>query len=81
MSNSTPMPMCPMAGACKAMMEKPASGRLLLIAGLVFIILGVMVLVEPRILLWLVALTLIGMGVAALMLARFMRRIGVQMTG
>ena len=73
MAESTPMPMCPMAGMCKGMMEKPGSGLMLLIPGIVFIILGVVILIEPRILLWLVALALVVMGVAMLMLARFMR--------
>ena len=55
---------------------------MLLIPGLVLIILGVVILFEPRILLWLVALALVFMGVAMLMLARFMRRTGAQsMTG
>ena len=74
MAQSTPTPMCPMAGMCKGMMEKPGPGLMFLIPGLVFIILGVVLLVEPRILLWLVALALIVMGVAMLMLSRFMRR-------
>ena len=78
MTESTPMPMCPMAGMCKGMMEKPGAGLMLLIPGIVFIILGVVILLEPRILLWLVALALVVMGVAMLMLARFMRRIGAQ---
>jgi len=78
MAESTPMPMCPMAGMCKGMVEKPESGLMLLIPGIVFIILGVVILIEPRILLWLVALALVVMGVAMLMLARFMRAIGAR---
>ena len=82
MTDSTPMPMCPMAGMCKGMMEKPRSRLMLLIPGVVLIILGVVTLIEPRILLWLVALALVCMGVAMLILAQFMRRIGAQsMTG
>lgn len=68
------MPMCPMAGMCKGMMQKPGSSLMLLMPGVVFIILGVVILIEPRVLLWLVALALIVMGVAILMFARFMRR-------
>ena len=78
MAESTPMPMCPMAGMCKGMVEKPGSGLMLLIPGVVFIILGVVIVIEPRILLWLVALALVVMGVAVLMLARFMRAIAAR---
>ena len=82
MADSTPMPMCPMAGMCKGMIERPGSRLMLLIPGMVLIILGVVILFEPRILLWLVALVLIFIGLAMLMLARFVRRIGAQgMTG
>jgi uncharacterized membrane protein HdeD (DUF308 family) len=75
MEQMNPMPMCPMAETCKGMMEKPRSGFMLLMPGLVLIILGVAVLIEPKILAWLVAISLIFMGIAMLMLARFMRNI------
>jgi len=76
MIEATPMPMCPMAETCKGMMEKPRSGFILLVPGLVLIILGVAVIIEPQILAWLVAIALIFMGIAMLMIARFMRHIG-----
>ena len=75
MEQMNPMPMCPMAETCKGMMEKPRSGFMLLMPGIVLIILGVAVLIEPKILAWLVAISLIFMGIAMLMLARFMRNI------
>ncbi|MDH3512818.1 MAG: hypothetical protein OER85_18410 [Gammaproteobacteria bacterium] len=75
MEQMNPMPMCPMAETCKGMMEKPRSGFMLLMPGLVLIILGVAVLIEPQILAWLVAISLIFMGIAMLMLAKFMRNI------
>ena len=53
-----PMPMCPMAETCKGMMEKPTSGLMLSVPGIVLIALGIVVIVEPRILVWLVALAL-----------------------
>jgi len=81
MAESVPMPMCPMAETCKGMMEKPFSGLALLIPGIVLIILGVSVLIEPRILLWLVAVALIVMGIAMMMLTRFMRKVGTRFQG
>ncbi len=76
MADPTPMPMCPMAETCKAMMKKPLSGFSMIVPGIVLIVLGVVVIIEPRILAWLVAIALIVMGLVILMLARFMRKIG-----
>jgi len=76
MADMTPMEMCPMAETCKGMMEKSMSGLMFIVPGIVFIILGVAVLIEPRILAWLVATALIVMGVAMLTLTQFMRKIG-----
>ncbi len=81
MAESVPMPMCPMAETCKGMMERPFSGLALIIPGIVLIILGVSVLIEPRILLWLVAVALIVMGIAMVMLSRFMRKVGARFQG
>jgi uncharacterized membrane protein len=81
MADVAPMPMCPMARTCKGMMEKPLSGFALIVPGIVLIILGIAVLIEPRILLWLVAITLIVMGVAMLMLSKFMRNVGERFQG
>lgn len=71
MTESMQTPMCPMAKTCKGLMEKPFSGFMMVFPGIFLIILGVMVLVEPRILVWLVAAVLIMMGIATLMFARF----------
>ena len=76
MVEATPMSMCPMAETCKGMMARPRSGLMLLVPGLVLIILGVAVIIEPQILVWLVAIALIVMGAAMLMIARFVRNSG-----
>jgi len=76
MVDVTPMTMCPMAETCKGMMEKPGFGFMFIVPGIVFVILGIAVLIEPQILAWLVAIALIFMGIAMLMMAGFMRRIG-----
>lgn len=76
MADTTPMTMCPMAETCKGMMEKPRFGFMFTLPGIVFILLGIAVLVEPKILTWLVAIALIFMGIAMLMMAGFMRKIG-----
>lgn len=75
MAKPTSMPMCPMAETCKGMMEKPLSGFVLIVPALVLIALGVVVVVEPRILVWLVAIALVVMGIAMLVLAKLMRKV------
>ena len=78
MVDTTAMPMCPMAKTCKGMMEKPHSGFMFMLPGILFIILGVTIIMQPQILVWLVAIALIVMGIAMLMMANFMRKIGQQ---
>ena len=70
-----PMPMCPMAETCKGMMEKPHSSLVLIVPGIALIILGMVIVIEPQILVWLVAIALVVMGVAMLILANFMRKV------
>lgn len=76
MVETTPMSMCPMAEACKGMMEKPGSGLWMLIPGILLIALGVLIIFYPQILAWLIAIALIVMGVATLVMTNFMRGIG-----
>ena len=59
MTEKTPMPTCPMAGTCKGMMEKPGSSFWMIIPGLIFVVLGVIIILYPQILAWLVATALI----------------------
>lgn len=73
MTESTSAPLCPMAAMCKGMTDKPKSGLVLLIPALIFVVFGVAILIAPQILAWLVGIALIVMGVAILLLGRFMR--------
>lgn len=81
MTESTAMPMCPMAKTCRGMMEKPGSGFWMIIPGLVFIALGVAIILYPQILVWLVAIVLIVMGLAMLLMVNFVRSIGKRVRG
>ncbi len=78
MAQAKPMPMCPMAETCKGMMEKPLSGLMMIIPGLAFIALGVLIVIWPSILTWLVAAACVLAGAAMLMMAKFMRGIGAR---
>ena len=75
-----PMVMCPVGKMCEGMMKKPPSGYLAMIAGILLIIVGALIFIEPRILVWLAGAALVLIGVMLLMMARFIRRIGASST-
>ena len=81
MAQAAPMPMCPMAETCKGMMEKPLFGLMMLVPGTAFIALGILIIVWPSVLAWLVAATFILMGGAMLVMASLMCRIGSRFKG
>jgi hypothetical protein len=74
-SGANPMPMCPMAKMCERMMDKPHSGSLLMLPGALLIALGVLIFIEPRIVVWLVGSVAILMGAMFFMVARFIGRV------
>jgi uncharacterized membrane protein len=67
-----------MASMCKGMAEKPHSRLVLILPGLVLILVGVLILVEPKILVWLMAAVTIILGILFLMIANFIHRMGRQ---
>ena len=79
MAQAAPMPLCPMAEACRGMMEKPLSGLLMVSPGIAFIALGVLILAWPSVLPWLVAAACILAGGGMLLMANFMRGVGTRM--
>ena len=62
MAEPNAMPNCPMASMCKGMAEKPPPLAFMAIPGIALILVGVLILVEPAILVWLVAAMLIHGG-------------------
>lgn len=74
MEKTNPMAMCPMAKTCARMMERPHSSSFLMLPGLLLIVLGVLIFIEPRIAAWLVGSLAVLMGVMFFMMARFMGR-------
>ncbi|HSD42753.1 MAG TPA: hypothetical protein VLD36_12910 [Burkholderiales bacterium] len=72
---ASPMAMCPMARMCARMMEKPHSGSLLMLPGALLIALGVLIFLEPRIVVWLVGIVAVLMGIMFFMMARFIGRL------
>jgi hypothetical protein len=70
------MLMCPMAKACKGMASGgPMSGIVLVIPALLLIGMGVLIIVEPRILAWIIAAFFVFMGIGLLFMATFLRRL------
>ena len=63
-----------MAAMCKGMMEKPGSRFLLMIPGAVLVIVGVLILIQPKILFWLMAGTSILIGIIMLVFTNFINR-------
>jgi hypothetical protein len=76
--SAKPLPTSPMAKTCEGMMERPPSGVAIVFPELLFIALGVLVVIEPRILVWLIAAAFILLGVMMLMKGSFIRKIGSQ---
>lgn len=64
--------MCPMAKMCDRMMEKPHSSSVLIVPGVLLILLGVLIFIEPRMAAWLVGGLVLLMGVMFFVMARFM---------
>lgn len=79
MAQAAPIPMCPMAETCKGMMESPFSGLVMMIPGIAFIALGVLIIVWPSVLPWLVAAACILAGGAMLVMANFTRGVGARL--
>jgi len=80
MAEPIPMPMCPMAETCKGMMKNPFSGTAMIVPGLIFIALGVLIVIEPRILAWVIAIAFVLMGTMMLMMASFIRKMSTRFT-
>jgi uncharacterized membrane protein HdeD (DUF308 family) len=81
MAEHMPMPMCPMAETCRSMMSRSRPGTMLLIPGIMLILLGLAVIIEPRLLVWLIGLSFIAMGCMVLICSRFMRGFSDRLQG
>lgn len=72
---ASPMAMCPMASMCEGMMKNRHSGVYLVLPGALLIALGVLIFIEPRIVVWLIGALVILMGIMFFMMARFIGRL------
>lgn len=76
MPEHAPMPMCPMAQMCRRMMEKRSFAALFVIPAVVLIAVGILIAIEPRVLVWFIAAGCILIGVMILFMANLVRRRG-----
>ncbi len=81
MTEATSKTTCPMSAMCRGMVGKSISGMVIMIPGLVLIGVGVLVLFQPRILAWLIAILMIVMGIGVLFMANVMRKFGARADG
>jgi len=72
---------CPMATMFKETIGGPKFGFLILIPSMVFVLGGVLVLIIPGILIWLLAGTSIVLGLAMFAIAMFLRRLSSRIQG
>lgn len=71
--------MCPMAKMCAGMAQKRPPGLLTMLPGILLIALGVLIVIEPSILVWIVAAASVLMGIMLLMMASFIRKMGAKL--
>jgi hypothetical protein len=76
-----PMAMCPMASMCRGLADKPLAGPVLMIPGIVFILVGILIILEPRVLVWITAGVTIMVGIFFLMIANLIHRMSGQFRG
>jgi hypothetical protein len=72
--------MCLMARMCKAMAERPGFAFLLLIPGLLLILGGALIFIEPRVLVRFMASASIFIGIMMLFFAIFIRKMSARFT-
>jgi len=74
-----PMAMCPMAKMCAGMTQRRFSGVVTMLPGILLIVFGVLIVIEPGILVWLVAAASVLLGIMLLVMGSFIRSIGRQL--
>ena len=72
---ANPVAMCPMAGMCERMMQKPVSRSLLMLPGALLLLLGVLIFLEPRIVVWLAGTVAVLLGIMLFAMAHFIGRL------
>jgi hypothetical protein len=80
-AGENPMESCPMSAIFKRSSGKRGFGLLAIIPGLLLVLVGVAIMFEPQILVWLLAATSIVLGLLLLAAALFVRRLATGIRG
>ena len=75
MAQGASTPVCPMARYCRGMMESSLPPVMLTIAGSILLASGVLIVLWPAVLPWLVAAMVISVGAGMVMMAQMFRRL------
>jgi len=67
---------CPMAGMCQGMINGPKASVYLTILGFVLVFVGILILIEPKLLAWLIGCMFILLGLAMFTMTAIMRARG-----
>jgi len=74
-----PMTLCPMAKMCAGMTQGRFSSIAIMLPGILLIALGVLIVVAPSVLVWLVGAASVFLGIMLLMVGSFIRNMGRQL--
>jgi len=73
-----PEAMCPMASMCRGIFKGSASRFLLMLPGVLLVLVGIAIAIQPQVLVWLAAAVAILLGVAILVMANLVYRLGAK---
>ncbi len=76
---SSAAPSCPMAAMCRGAIDKPRSAYWLLVPGTLLMVIGVAIVLEPRILVWLIGGLLALLGLGVILMAGALHRAALRM--
>lgn len=73
-----PRAVCPMASIRRRFSRRPPSRFLMMLPGVLLLVVGVAILMQPKVLVWLAAGATVLLGAAMLWMAHFMYRLGAR---
>ena len=73
-----PEAMCPMASMCSRLSTRPASRFLLMLPGVLLVLIGVAIAIQPQVLVWLAAAAAVLLGVVMLAMAGLVYRLAAK---
>jgi Flp pilus assembly protein TadB len=75
-AGSEPEPMCPMASMCGGIFKRSPSRFLLMLPGVLLVLIGIAIVMQPQVLVWLAAAVAVLLGVGMLVMANLVHSFG-----